>query len=134
MRPDGTSHRGGPADWLQHARSDLCLAQARPSDQNILFETLSFHAQQAAEKALKAVLVLSNVEFPRTHNIRSLVELLPAGVSGDPVLDRAAILTEYAVSSRYPGESEPVTEEEFLEAADLAARVVAWAEAITEGR
>lgn len=131
MSPEGI-HRGGPADWLRHARSDLCLVQARPDNENILLETLCFHAQQAAEKALKAVLVFSNVEFPSTHNVRTLVELLPVSLSTDPLLDGAAVLTEYAVSSRYPGESEAVTEEEFLEALALAAGVVAWAEAIVE--
>ena len=131
MSPDET-HRGSPADWLQHARSDLCLAQARPDNESILLQTLCFHAQQAAEKAIKAVLVFSNVEFPRTHNIRTLVELLPAGIFRDPLLDSAAGLTEYAVSSRYPSESEAVTQEEFQEASALAAGVVAWAEALVE--
>ena len=115
---------------MQHARSDLCLVQASLSDENILLETLCFHAQQAAEKAIKAVLVSSNIEFPRTHNIRTLVELLPGGGVKNPVLDDATVLTEYAVSSRYPGESEIVTEEELREALELAENVVAWAKAV----
>ncbi len=128
MSLEDTPARGSPADWLQHARSDLCLAQSRPDDEAILLETLCFHAQQAAEKAIKAVLVLSDVEFPRTHNIGTLVELLPADVARDPALDDATILTEYAVSSRYPGVWEAVTEDEFQNALAMAASIVVWAE------
>jgi len=47
---------GSPADWLRHAYSDLALASTMPLPQ-ILLEQLCFHAQQAAEKALKAILV-----------------------------------------------------------------------------
>ncbi len=61
-----------------------------------------FHAQQAAEKCLKAYLALSRVEFPHTHNLTKLVELC-AGV--DPafrsLLPVVAALTPYAVELRY---------------------------------
>jgi HEPN domain-containing protein len=39
-----------------------------------------FHGQQAAEKAIKSLLVLSGVDFPRSHALGRLVTLLPAGV------------------------------------------------------
>ena len=55
MLPE-TSAPGSPTDWLRHAYSDLALASITPSSQ-ILLEQLCFHAQQAAEKALKAILV-----------------------------------------------------------------------------
>ena len=48
---------GSADDWLRHAESDLSLAQIKRNGDEILIETLCFHAQQAAEKALKAVLV-----------------------------------------------------------------------------
>ena len=60
--------------WLSRARSDLVLAQMT-EDQRLLPEILAFHAQQAAEKALKALLVHHQVEFPRTHVIALLVNL-----------------------------------------------------------
>jgi hypothetical protein len=47
---------------------------------NMLLEGLCFHAQQAAEKSIKAVLIDRGVSFPRTHNIRTLLELIPPGV------------------------------------------------------
>lgn len=68
---------GSPADWLRHAYSDLALAGITPLPQ-VLLEQLCFHAQQAAEKALKGILVACNVAVPRTHNLRTLFDLLPA--------------------------------------------------------
>jgi len=122
--------KGSAADWLRHARSDLAMAEAGQAEKDVLPESLCFHAQQAAEKALKAVLISANVEFPRTHNIKSLTELLPDTVPRAAILDDAATLTEYAVATRYPAETEPVTEDEFREALQSARGVVAWAQSI----
>ena len=118
---------GSPADWLRHAYSDLALASTPPLPQ-ILLEQLCFHAEQAAEKALKAVLVAHNIPVPRTHNLRTLFDLLPADVPVPPDIQEAAGLSDYAVASRYPGVSEPVEAEEYREAVDLAVAVVYWAE------
>lgn len=64
---------GSPQDWLRHARSDLAIA-AGPRSEDVLTETLCFHAQQAAEKAIKAVLVSRQFPFPRTHSIERLLD------------------------------------------------------------
>jgi HEPN domain-containing protein len=61
---------GSPEDWLRYARSDLAMAR-RVTDGEILIESLCFHAQQAVEKALKAVLVRENIRPPRTQSRRS---------------------------------------------------------------
>ncbi len=118
---------GEPEDWLRHARSDLELAHTRRHSK-ILLEDLCFHAQQAAEKALKAVLVFKSVPFLRTHNIRTLMDLLPEDLNLPKEASRAPILTDYAVLTRYPGDLEPITEEEYLEAMRIAEAVVQWAE------
>ena len=74
---------GSPADWLRYAYSDLELARVeRPS--NVLFEGLCFHAQQAAEKALKAVLIAKGLPAPKTHNIRTLLDFLPEHIIPPP--------------------------------------------------
>ena len=132
MRPSDVP-KGSPADWLRHARSDLALAKSPPVGEEVLLETLCFHAQQSVEKAIKAVLVLHNVPFPKTHNIGVLLELLPPEIRQDAVIDEAASLTEYAVSSRYPGEAEDVTVEELSAAVGVAGRVLAWASGVTAG-
>ena len=126
MPPDSPGP-GSPADWLRHAASDLELARiARP--RKVLREGLCFHAQQAAEKALKAALVAQGIPFPKTHNIKTLLDLLPQSITPPLEVQEAASLTDYAVVSRYPGDLEPVTEDEYREAVRLAETVVRWVE------
>ncbi len=122
---------GSPADWLRYARSDLELARVVRPDE-VLFEGLCFHAQQAAEKALKAVLIAKGVPPPKTHNIRTLLDLLPQEVIAPQEIEDAASLTDYAVTSRYPGDFESVDEEEYEETVRLSENVVLWAERIIQ--
>ena len=80
-------------------------------------------AQQAAEKALKAVLIHRRVHFPYTHDLGELITLIEQ--SGLPVPEdvrRAVILSDYAGETRYPGLAEPVTSEEYAEALVLPSR------------
>ena len=122
---------GSPADWLRYARSDLELARVVRPDE-VLFEGLCFHAQQAAEKAMKAVLIAKGVPPPKTHNIRTLLDLLPQEVIAPQEIEDAASLTDYAVTSRYPGDFESVDEEEYEDTVRLAETVVLWAERIIQ--
>ena len=121
--------KGSPQDWLLHAYSDLELARTAKSPR-VLYESLCYHAQQAAEKALKALLVAHDIPVERTHNIGMLLSLLPQDVTKPPEVQEAASLTEYSVSSRYPGDLEPISEEEYQEAVRLAEFIVRWAEEI----
>ena len=123
------SDSSDPAAWLRYARGDLALAQVSlPEDS--FYELLCFHAQQAVEKALKAVLIINNISYPKTHNIRTLLDLLPKEIVLPTDVDAATSLTDYAVSGRYPDEVEEVNEEEYQEAVRLAQAVVQWAESI----
>lgn len=56
-----------PREWLNRARSNL--ARARSETEDVYLEDLCFDAQQAAEKALKAVLIHSKVRFPHVHDL-----------------------------------------------------------------
>ena len=125
--------RGSAADWLRHARSDLALAKSLPADLDVLPETLCFHAQQSVEKAIKAVLVHLGVAFLKTHNIGVLIDMLPPQFPRGAALDEASLLTDYAVSSRYPGEAEDVTQEELSTAVRIAERVLVWASDVAVG-
>jgi HEPN domain-containing protein len=118
-----------PRRWQQLARADLAIAKV-PLPPGGMYEQLCFHAQQAAEKSIKAVLLNLGVNFPFTHNLQALVDLIPAGLSLPPVLVEAVNLNPYAVITRYPTVTEPVTEEDYLEAVRIAEDVVAWAEAV----
>ena len=83
---------------------------------------------RAAEKALRAALVAQGIPFPKTHNIKTLLDLLPQSITPPLEVQEAASLTDYAVVSRYPGDLEPVTEDEYREAVRLAETVVRWVE------
>ena len=98
-----------------------------------MLETLCFHAQQAVEKSIKAILVAKSIPFPRTHHLDTLIGLLPAKVPMPRDEAEVVVLTEFAVAIRYPGLDEPVTEEEYLEAVCLAESAVRWAENLLRG-
>lgn len=67
---------GSPQEWLNHAKRDLRLAHLAATDKLVRREQACFHAQQAAEKAIKAVLVLGEIEFPLIHDIEGLLEIV----------------------------------------------------------
>lgn len=115
-------------EWMRRARSDLAVARMVDEEQ-IAPEILAFHAQQAAEKALKALLVQRQVEFPRLHVIAPLLKLCQeAGYEGTETLADAVTLTRFAVATRYPGEEEPVSRQEARQAFELAEQVLNWGE------
>lgn len=119
---------GTPAHWLRRARSNLVRAK-QPYPPEVLLEDLCFDAQQAAEKALKALLLFYGIPFRFVHDIAELLSLLERnGVALPEEISEAVILSDYAVEARYPGPMEPVTEEEYREAIALAGAVVGWVE------
>ena len=121
---------GSPQDWLRHARSDLALCRV-PKTKAILRQHLCFHAQQAAEKALKAVLVANGVDFPKTHDLAFLMQALPSSVALPPPLVDLPTLNRFAVEQRYPGESPSVTRKHCNAATRLAEEAVTWASWVT---
>ncbi|WP_429885987.1 HEPN domain-containing protein [Geoalkalibacter halelectricus] len=115
-------------EWLKRAKSNLALAR-QPRTKEIYLEDLCFEAQQAAEKALKAVLIAKEIPFRYVHDLAELLTLIAsAGILIPDAVTKSAGLTEYAVAARYPGPYEPVTAEEFDQALSCAAAVVHWAE------
>ena len=115
-----------PREWLNRARSSLAMAKNRVPD--VYLEDLCFEAQQAAEKAIKAVLISRNIEFPYVHNLALLLSLLEEhGISVPNAVRRAARLTPHAVDTRYPGVVGPVDEHEYLDAVEIAEIVIRWA-------
>ena len=118
---------GSTDEWIAHAKSDLALSQA-PLPKGVLLESLCFHAQQAAEKAIKAVYVHQGIRFRYTHDIGELLAgLRKMEISFPDKILEAAALSDYS-GQRYPGPAEPVTEEEYREAVKQAESVLFWAE------
>ncbi|MBI3057839.1 MAG: HEPN domain-containing protein [Deltaproteobacteria bacterium] len=118
-----------PLEWLNRARSNLDMAKAGSRLRTVYFEDPCFEAQQAAEKAIKAVLLHLGIRFPFTHDLGDLLDLIKKGRKTIPKTVQAADrLTRFAVVTRYPGMAEPVTRQEFTRAVKIAEQVVRWAE------
>ena len=122
-----------PREWINRARSNLVRAQAMLP--GVYLEDLCFDAQQAAEKAIKAVLIARGAVFPPIHDLAGLLTLLGQNDEAiPPAIADAARLTRFAVTTRYPGVAEPVTAEEHQRAVAIAEAVVTWAhERVAEG-
>lgn len=99
--------------WLVKAAQDLAAADHELTASPPLLEDIVFHAQQAAEKSLKAFLTWHSRPFRKTHNLiehgQSCADI---DLSLEPLLRQAAPLTEYAWKFRYPGEPDPPTRRE----------------------
>jgi HEPN domain-containing protein len=121
-----------PDIWMQFAKSDLALARAgRLPD--VRLGALCFHCQQAAEKALKAVLLRYQVEFPPTHNLQDLFNLLPSPVSAPPEIKDAVHLSGFVIKGRYPLDFLDIQPAEYEKAVGLAEKVLRWAEKALKG-
>jgi len=104
-----------------------------PLPEDALYEDLCFHAQQAAEKALKSVYRSKALEFRYTHDLTKLLDgLAKNGVAIPEAIREAADLTDFAWHARYPGPAEFVSEGEYQRALMLAERVVDWAAKLIE--
>jgi len=89
---------------------------------------LCFDAQQGAEKAVKAIFVARDLDFPYVHDLAALLTLLErGGVTVPDAVRSAGRLTRFAIEARYPGVGEPVEHEEYERAVATASAVVAWA-------
>jgi HEPN domain-containing protein len=117
--------KSDPQSWLDIARGDLAMASI-DLPIHATYELLCFHAQQAAEKSIKGLLVHLGIDFPYTHNIQMLVALLPDELQNIIEFQEAEELTPYAVLTRYPGEVEPVDEQRYSDMLRRACAVVGW--------
>lgn len=116
------------ADWVSRAEASLALAKVVAK--GVAIEDLCYQAQQAAEKALKAVYISRQAPFVYIHNIDTLLLGLEAiGFEIPESVDAAGELTRYAVETRYPGGFEPLTPEDLARAIRLAESVLVWARA-----
>jgi HEPN domain-containing protein len=134
MTPPKRPVLGDPFAWLISAESDLKLARLG-HNRDILAEQICFHAQQAVEKAFKAVLLAKNIDFPLTHDLEELLDIFAeAGTDLPEDLLEVGSLTPYAVETRYPGFWAPIEQEDVEEALLCAERALKWAyEIVTPG-
>jgi HEPN domain-containing protein len=121
-----------PREWLNRAKSNLLLARAQRV--GIYLEDLCFNAQQAAEKAIKALLIQRAVAFPYVHDIAQLLtQVEQSGLAIPPSVKEGERLTRFAVFTRYPGIASPIRPEELTEAIQIAVEVIQWVEGLLLG-
>jgi HEPN domain-containing protein len=91
-------------EWMRKAESDLLAAEYLLTLGQEDYFTAAFHAQQAAEKFLKAFLVRHQIPFGKTHDIKELLELVAKPAAPlQRQLASAGMLTPFGVEFRYPG-------------------------------
>jgi HEPN domain-containing protein len=115
--------------FLQRADADLAAVRALEELDAVADEIVGFHGQQAAEKLLKAVLAAHGIDFPRTHSIRFLLDLLADhGLAPPSDLHGVTDLYPFGVQLRYeaPLDEEPLDRTAMRE---LLNRLRAWAAA-----
>jgi len=92
-------------EWLKAAADDLSTIGKIMGDEN-LTQVVAFHAQQAVEKSLKALLEEHGIDVPKIHDIVRLQKLVEKHVNlSDEQMRTLIKINELYIDSRYPGES-----------------------------
>ena len=106
-------------EWFKLANEDLKAAKK-------LFEEINhitcFHCQQSAEKYIKGLLVLLQIDFRKSHNLSYLLELLNKDIPED-IMYAAEYLNEFAVEIRYPTNFSSISDKEAKEALNHATNI-----------
>jgi len=110
--------------WVEKVEEDLLTAEHTLTLGNRCpFPIVCFHAQQCAEKYIKALLVQHSVPFPKTHDLPELLLLVPREVGLEITVSDVAVLNRYAIETRYPGNWEPIAQTDADEAVTFARKV-----------
>jgi HEPN domain-containing protein len=118
-----TERAGEALRWLRFAAEDLHEAEQWVGRSESVPRHICWFAQQAVEKALKAALILEDMEVPFWHNRDALRNLLSSGWSVKQEYPDLAELTVWAVEARYPGDWPEATWEDARRAVALARAV-----------
>ncbi|MCH8219594.1 MAG: HEPN domain-containing protein [Planctomycetes bacterium] len=124
MKPPDEIKKDFTRLWLVKAEHDLRTAVHLSSSGMDFADSIVFHAQQAVEKYIKAYLVWEQIEFPKTHDIAALLNLVGhnRGELAQALAD-ASDLTPYGVTHRYPGDYPQVEQNDVEKAVSVAEHV-----------
>ena len=109
--------------WLRFSAEDLDVAQRLLADRSSAPRFVCLHSQQAAEKALKAALAIEEIDYPFTHDLNALRNMLPHSWSVRADHPDLTELSQWAVEARYPGEWAEATEADAIRAESQARTV-----------
>jgi HEPN domain-containing protein len=113
--------------WIERAKSSLEISKIAVNV-NVYYEDLCYQSQQAVEKALKGLLIYYGVEPEFTHNIGILLNELEKVIEIPENIKETTKLTKYAVITRYPGEYDELTKENYEESIQIAKECLEWTE------
>jgi HEPN domain-containing protein len=106
--------------WKAKAQNDWTAVEILSTSKQCPVDTVCFHCQQFVEKLLKALLTYHNIEAPKTHDLRRLIQLAEPFVPElSQLSDLSDKLTVRGVDTRYPGDWYPVTSEEMNEVIEI---------------
>jgi HEPN domain-containing protein len=110
--------------WLRLAREDMAAAEHLGDAAHLPHRVACLLAQQAAEKAIKAVLVAEDMDPPRLHDLRRLLERCASPIMAE--LDEPALedLSRWSIAGRYPVDVDEGTAEDVASCLDTAGRVL----------
>lgn len=124
MRRDPEPRLELTVQWMTKAEEDLRLARhGLKMGTDCPFGLICFHAQQTAEKDIKALLTFHQIPFRKTHDLKELTRLLPKGMSLGVGGRNLAELSGYGVRPRYPYTGEPETRTSALRSLRQARRI-----------
>jgi HEPN domain-containing protein len=116
--------------YLRKAGSDVAAVRILAADADQQDDVVGFHAQQAVEKSLKAVLAVRGLEIPRTHDVGLLGGLVEGGKGELPdALAEAKALSPWAVAMRYDEMEATLDRESAVRIADA---VLGWAQSVVD--
>ena len=106
--------------WLRYAEEDLITAETFLGHPHVPPRQCCWHAQQSAEKALKAALIFLQIDFHRTHNLNDLRDMVPESWQLKTAYPNLTNLTRWAVEARYPETMQEATKTDASEAVEQA--------------
>jgi len=110
--------------WLRWADEDLALAEHIIAGADVVARGACVFAHQAAEKALKALLILRNIDPPKLHDLDRLAQRLPNGEGSAFATIELPELTRWSMEGRYPADIDEATHADALKAIEVARRVL----------
>jgi len=109
-------------EWMRKGENDLKTARLVLASENGPLDTVCFHAQQLAEKSLKALLTHRGIRFSKTHSLQLLLDLLSVP-DFEKYREACILLSGYAIEARYPGDYTDPEREEAEEAVIMASDI-----------
>jgi HEPN domain-containing protein len=116
-------------EWIYYADQDLMSARSLFKDR--IFTHVCFHAQQAVEKMMKAMLVKNDEPYPKSHDLNRLNSLIGRPIWLEPHLEHLIFLNQIYIPTRYP-EAAVGTLPDRMPGEEEATHALKWAEEICQ--